>query len=70
MIYMKLEDQRQLLLGRRIAERRKLVAECVESFHCRRSLPDRRSAERRVADKTYVALWIETFWAKRLELSS
>lgn len=70
MIYMSLVDQRALLNERRREERRIAVRACIEAYVCRRGDIDRRSAERRTADRDYVALWIEAFWAKRLELHS
>lgn len=69
MIYMTLDTQRLRLNERRREERRIAVKACVEAFVCRRSEPDRRSEVRRACDKDYTALWIETFWAKRLELA-
>ena len=70
MIYMTLDNQRLKLNERRREQRRIEVRACVEAYVCRRFEPDRRSEVRRACDKDYVTLWIETFWAKRLELSS
>ena len=68
MIYMSLVDQRALLNERRREERRIAVRACIEAYVERRGDVDRRSEQRRSSDRDYTALWIETFWAKRLEL--
>lgn len=70
MIYMTLDTQRLRLNERRQEERRIEVRQCIEAYVCRRREPDRRSEVRRACDKDYTALWIETFWAKRLQLHS
>lgn len=70
MIYMRLLDQRSLLNERRREERRIEVRQCIEAYVCRRGEPDRRSEDRRASDRDYCTLWIDTFWAKRLELHS